>query len=419
MENILILSDDGKTIKGINDNVVHLIIPEGVTNIGGKAFENCISLQSIDIPNSVKSIGWYAFAGCTSLQSIEIPYGVTSINNGAFRGCTSLQSIEIPNGMTKIGVGVFAGCTSLQSIEIPQSVTYIVGAFRGCTSLKSIDIPNSVTKIDGPAFRNCTSLQNIDIPNSVIEIGKSAFQGCTSLNSIIIPNSITKIGDFAFSETGLIKIGIPASVVFIGKHAFCNSPISEFIVEENNLHFISIDGVLLSYAGFTDKGKDIYILQKYPPKKSQHKYIIEANIHQLDCCAFKGAQNLEEIILHDNISNFGDEQTFALCTSLKEIRIPPKIKRLPPSCFAGCIALENVYICDREKLQIEKKTFEGCSSIKGLHFRIYKPENIAVAANAFDEETFDNCVLFVPSGTRWAYRHHPILGKFKNIEIEK
>jgi len=216
----------------------------------------------------------------------------------------------------------------------------------------------------------------------------------------------------------LIKIGIPASVVFIGKHAFCNSPISEFIVEENNLHFISIDGVLLSYAGFTDKGKDIYILQKYPPKKSQHKYIIEANIHQLDCCAFKGAQNLEEIILHDNISNFGDEQTFVLCTSLKEIRIPPKIKRLPPSCFAGCIALENVYICDREKLQIEKKTFEGCSSIKGLHFRIYKPENIAVAANAFDEETFDNCVLFVPSGTRWAYRHHPILGKFKNIEIE-
>ena len=37
----------------------------------------------------------------------------------------------------------------------------------------------------------------------------------------------------------------------------------------------------------------------------------------------------------------------------------------------------------------------------------------------FDSVNFDNCTLCIPSGTRWAYRHHSIFGKFKNIETLK
>lgn len=156
-----------------------------------------------------------------------------------------------------------------------------------------------------------------------------------------------------------------------------------------------------------------------PPQKSISKYEIDAETKRLGCCAFKDAENLEEIIFHDDISDFGNEQTFAVCTSLKEICIPPKVKLLPPSCFVECKALKQVFVPDREELRIEKEAFSGCSSLEGLHFRIYKPENISVANNSFDEKAFEHCVLFIPSGTRWAYRHHPILGKFKNIEIEK
>ena len=47
------------------------------------------------------------------------------------------------------------------------------------------------------------------------------------------------------------------------------------------------------------------------------------------------------------------------------------------------------------------------------------PENIYISEDAFEDDTFNLCTLYIPSGTRWAYRHHPILGKFKNIEIEK
>jgi hypothetical protein len=53
MEDLLILSDDGKTVTGIKDkNAIRLSIPEGVTCIGRNAFRNCTSLESINISSN-------------------------------------------------------------------------------------------------------------------------------------------------------------------------------------------------------------------------------------------------------------------------------------------------------------------------------------------------------------------------------
>ena len=96
MDNLLKFSDDGKTVIGVKQrDVTHIIIPNGVTEIGEGAFRWCSSLQSIDIPNSVTAIGESAFHGCKSLQSIDIPNSVTAIGKYAFWGCTSLQSIHL------------------------------------------------------------------------------------------------------------------------------------------------------------------------------------------------------------------------------------------------------------------------------------------------------------------------------------
>ena len=97
--------------------VRNVIIPDGVTSIGDRAFEDCNSLMSIVIPDSVTSIGDYAFYGCSSLTSIVIPDGVTSIDDFAFEYCHSLTSVMIPESLTRIGDGAFSGCWSLTSIQ--------------------------------------------------------------------------------------------------------------------------------------------------------------------------------------------------------------------------------------------------------------------------------------------------------------
>ena len=230
------------------EKIVNVIIENGVTNIGGYAFRDCVNLTSITIPDSVTNIGGYAFRGCVNLTSITIPDSVTDIGDLAFHSCSSLTSITIPEGVTSIGRAAFARCKNLTSITIPDSVsiikseafddtpwfeaklkenplvvvngklidgktckgdvvipdgvTYIAdSAFYSCNELTSITFPDSVTCIDDYAFRYCEGLTSITIPDSVISIGKLAFSGCSNLTSVTIPNSITRIKKMSFDDT--------------------------------------------------------------------------------------------------------------------------------------------------------------------------------------------------------------------------
>ena len=191
----------------VKGDILSVSLPEGLTSIGGYAFESCSSLTSITLPNSVTSIGYSAFEDCSSLSSITLGNSVTSIGGAAFRYCSSLTSFTLPNSVTSIGDGAFYGCSSLTSITIPNSVTSIgSNAFQYCTSLTSIILPNSVTSIGSQAFESCSSLTSVTLGNSVISIGSNAFYYCSSLTSITIPNSVTSIGGYAFSSCAQVTV---------------------------------------------------------------------------------------------------------------------------------------------------------------------------------------------------------------------
>jgi len=53
-----------------DQEITDLVIPDGVTGIGGYAFSGCNALTSVTIPASVISIGGYAFSGCSGLTEI-------------------------------------------------------------------------------------------------------------------------------------------------------------------------------------------------------------------------------------------------------------------------------------------------------------------------------------------------------------
>lgn len=68
-EHQVLFNKDKTTLIAYRSKDTNYIIPNSVTNIGDKAFEDCKSLVSIKIPNSVTYIGDKAFGNCNNIPS--------------------------------------------------------------------------------------------------------------------------------------------------------------------------------------------------------------------------------------------------------------------------------------------------------------------------------------------------------------
>lgn len=182
-------------------------IPDGVKIICSEAFFRCTALKNVSFPDGLTTISEKAFFHCTSLGKIVFPDSLTTIEEKAFLDCTSLTSIVLPDSVTSLGDAAFQHCTALERVTLSAGLTSISPrAFFGCQALETVEIPDGVTEIGEEAFNYCPSLKSIEIPNGVIHIADRAFLRCTSLESIIIPNSVTTIGIDAFKECSSLTI---------------------------------------------------------------------------------------------------------------------------------------------------------------------------------------------------------------------
>lgn len=291
-------------------------IPDNVTKIGKKAFENS-SITQVIIPNSVKKIGQSAFRRCTSLTSIEIPGSVTAILSDTFHGCSSLKSVVIANGVKKISKNAFTGCLSLESITIPDTVTEIGDEiFYSCRSLQNITIPDSITVIPPSTFYNCIALKSVTISNNATEIGDCAFQYCLALQRVVIPNGVTKIGVGAFHTCrALESITIPNTVTEIGRSAFYNCSSLKSVEIPNSVTEIGYHA--------------------FEACTSLQSAKIPGSITQMGGLVFSHCTSLQNVEIKNGIT-WLPTGTFYHCESLKSITLPDSITYIGDRAFSNC-----------------------------------------------------------------------------------
>ncbi len=427
--NCLIETASKKLILGCGNS----IIPDdcSVTSIGDWAFYPCSSLTSIVIPEGVTSIGDRAFEEC-ALTSITIPESVTSIGEGAFQNC-NFESIVIPDGLTNIADHAFSWCP-LKSITIPDSVTSIDRyAFEGCDSLTSIVIPKSVTSIGEDAFYFCDALtiyceaaskpsgwddnwnrddlpvvwdcNNNDVADdgnvyyvsedniryalkdgeavvarqdedligevvlpasvtydgntyNVTSIGEDAFYWCSSLTSITIPDSVTSIGEDAFYWcSSLTSITIPDSVTSIGEDAFYDCDSLKEVHISDIAAWCAID-FGNSYVNPLYYGAALYLNGELVTSLE-----IPEGVTNIDY-AFTGCSSLTSIVIPDSVTSIGD-YAFYNCSSLTSIVIPDGVTSIGDWAFYGCSSLTSIVIPDGVT-SIGGAAFCNCSSLTNI-----------------------------------------------------
>jgi len=132
-------------------------IPKSVSNIGDYAFYTCTFLRSICVDavnthfassngvlfNYTKDVLIQYPVGNPRTQ-YSIPNGVTHIGGGAFNWCSSLTSIIIPKSVTSMGEDAFRYCTSLTSLTCYATTPPAceVNCFEGIDSTIPIYVPN-------------------------------------------------------------------------------------------------------------------------------------------------------------------------------------------------------------------------------------------------------------------------------------
>lgn len=260
-------------------SITSVVIEEGVTSIGDRAFEKCTGLTSVVIGEDVTAIGNNAFIGCTGLTEIIFEGSApTSIGASPFIGVTAtvyypgdsswtreiIQRLDVNTLTWKIS-GIASGTCGIRldwglradgvlmingdgymeyylegssstvtlppwyeyredirEVVLPQGLLDInYDAFSGCINLTKITIPDSVKYISGGAFSGCINLTEINIPDGVHSIGNHAFSECTSLRSITIPSSVAGIEGGAFSGcTGLRSITFEGDAPAVVSGAF-------------------------------------------------------------------------------------------------------------------------------------------------------------------------------------------------------
>lgn len=290
-------------------------------------------------------------------------------------------------------------------IVIPNSIIYLGKTYN-------------VTVIGEKAFADSNSrdsITSITLPNCITKIEDEAFLFCSRVKYIQLPKSLTFIGDNAFYGSALDKIHIPKNVTYIGNSAFNNPCLYSFSVDQQNMHYSSMDGVLFN--------KDTTCLISFPQGRKMSTYSIPSTVRKLadksfmhcDIHYIKFPEALKEVgksafwglkcdsISKNNIQHIGDS-AFMLAR-LISVNLSDSLKTIGKRAFAYNYSLKEVFL-PANLTHISEGAFEGCRFLTSVII----PEGVtSIGKSAFFQcdsllyITMPNSVIYIESSTAFSY----------------
>ncbi|ELP93364.1 hypothetical protein EIN_057690 [Entamoeba invadens IP1] len=105
--------------KLIDDNIVSVVIPNGVNVIGSSTFCGCQLLSHVVFPNSLVCLKDFCFRECRALQEVVLPPTLKALGYQAFFKCPLLKEVVIPQTVLCLGDCCFGWCKGLKRVKLP------------------------------------------------------------------------------------------------------------------------------------------------------------------------------------------------------------------------------------------------------------------------------------------------------------
>lgn len=297
-------------------------------------------------------------------------YVVTAISPAAFKNRRDLITVQIGDSVRDVMYEAFSQCTELEKVTFGQKVTTIgESSFYECGKLDSICIPDSVSTICKRAFQSCTNLRYLESGKTLSWFQQNAFAGCTRLERIVFkkPTSLDNeytnyalyFSDNAFqNSTGMKRIDIEDLT------AWCNS---------------SGNGWPSSPLTY---GPDLYL----------------------------NGELITKLVIPENAERIGD-YAFQNCPSIMYVELPTKIQ---VSSYAfNSSHIQTLRIRGGSETHINN-AFNYCNNLTTVIAESEIPTTIT--ENTFSTDTYYKGTLYVPVGSKDAYKSAPGWSKFYNIK---
>ena len=305
----------------LSSSITDITIPTTVTEIKERAFQAAaLSTITFSEPSQLESMGSAVFLFNNKMKSITLPKSLKTTGS-TLQNCYALEEIIIPDGsqLKTIGRGFAHNCSRLKRVVFEGScdklTTIATGAFDELTSLEYINLPKSITTIEAKAFKGCTNLKSVEFAeDAAIEaIGIGAFADC-GIEKITIPGRVKSIAGEAFRNCDVLEtVSLPASTTSVSPTAFKGClKLKEFVVDENNPRYSSVQGYLCS--------KDKSTLELFPPGMAREDFTL----------------------LPPSLTKIGDNAFYECGETFTNICIPAKVEQIGKRAFGLDANLQSI-----------------------------------------------------------------------------
>lgn len=269
--------------------------------------------------------------------------------------------------------------------------------------------------------------------------------------TLVMPETLERIrGGLIIQGYEDIVLTIPKNVKYIETGALFSGTNSfrRFIVDEDNPFYKAVDGVVYSKDGET--------LVQYPNGRRDTEYIMPEGVKTIMGNTFFSNQWIESIHLPESVE--GEIGNYAFCDcygltsinlpdgitklgalslartwKLKNITLPANLKVIDQNAFWDCPSIEEITIpgsceyigCQAFALDFDIEphvqtifNLKNKSALKKITVKSFQPITLQ-SDNAFNDETYEEATLYVPTGAKSLYMAAYGWKKFKHIvEVE-